>query len=160
MVGSVNRAGDFMADWFVTHEASIAAARPGDADAFAPVYATALGALYHGMSEEVLRSPSLSTHAGRVQLVMTSPPFPLNTKKAYGNRTQDEYVSWFADFAPLLREMVTEDGSIVIEIGNAWMPGKPVMSTHVLKAFPMTFATGARWFADASSRVLSFPPGH
>lgn len=124
-----------MADWFETHTASIAASRPGDADASAPVYATALGALYHGNSEEVLTSPALSAHAGKVQLVMTSPPFPLNTKKAYGNRTQDEYVSWFADFAPLLREMVTEDGSIVIEIGNAWMPGKPVMSTHVLKAF-------------------------
>ncbi len=124
-----------MADWFETHRASIAASRPDDADSSGPVYATEMGALYHGKSEEVLRSPALSAHVGKVQLVMTSPPFPLNTKKAYGNRTQDEYVSWFADFAPLLRDMVTEDGSIVIEIGNAWMPGKPVMSTHVLKAF-------------------------
>jgi site-specific DNA-methyltransferase (cytosine-N4-specific) len=124
-----------MADWFETHTASIAASRPCDANASAPVYETALGALYHGKSEEVLKSSAFSAHVGKVQLVMTSPPFPLNTKKAYGNRTQDEYVSWFADFAPLLREMVTEDGSIVIEIGNAWMPGKPVMSTHVLKAF-------------------------
>jgi len=31
--------------------------------------------------------------------------------------------------------MVTKDGSIVIEIGNAWMPGRPVMSVHVMKAF-------------------------
>ena len=31
--------------------------------------------------------------------------------------------------------MLNPDGSIVIEIGNAWLPGKPVMSTHVLKAF-------------------------
>ena len=124
-----------MADWFETHIASIAASRPGDADASMPVYETTHGALYHGKSEEVLKSSALSAHVGKVQLVMTSPPFPLNTKKAYGNRTQDEYVSWFADFAPLLREMVTENGSIVIEIGNAWMPDKPVMSTHVLKAF-------------------------
>jgi site-specific DNA-methyltransferase (cytosine-N4-specific) len=124
-----------MADWFETHRASIAASRPDEADSSGPVYTTKMGALYHGKSEEVLRSSALSAHVGKVQLVMTSPPFPLNTKKAYGNRTQDEYVSWFADFAPLLREMVTEDGSIVIEIGNAWMPGKPVMSTHVLKAF-------------------------
>jgi DNA modification methylase len=124
-----------MADWFETHRASIAASPPDDADASAPVYATALGALYHGESEKVLRSPALSAHAGKVQLVMTSPPFPLNTKKAYGNKTQDEYVQWFADFAPTLRDMVTDDGSIVIEIGNAWMPGRPVMSTHVLKAF-------------------------
>ncbi len=39
---------------------------------------------------------------------MTSPPFPLNTKMAYGNRTQGEYVSCFADVALLLRNMVTE----------------------------------------------------
>jgi len=69
-----------MADWFETHTASIAGTRPDDAEASAPVYATALGALYHGKSEEVLRSPALSAHAGKVQLIMTSPPFPLNTK--------------------------------------------------------------------------------
>lgn len=124
-----------MADWFDTHRASITASLPEGADLSVPVYSTHFGALYHGKSEEVLRSSALSANVGKVQLVMTSPPFPLNTKKAYGNLTQDEYVSWFADFAPLLRDMVTEDGSIVIEIGNAWMPGKPVMSTHVLKAF-------------------------
>ena len=31
--------------------------------------------------------------------------------------------------------MVTDDGSIVIEIGNAWLPGEPVMSTDVMEAF-------------------------
>ena len=31
--------------------------------------------------------------------------------------------------------MVTDNGSIVIEIGNAWLPGEPVMSTDVLEAF-------------------------
>lgn len=124
-----------MADWFETHAASIAVSRPDDADVSAPVYATKLGALYHGKSEDVLKSSAMVEHKGKAQLVMTSPPFPLNTKKAYGNYTQKEYVDWFAKFAPILRDMVTEDGSIVIEIGNAWMPGKPVMSTHVLKAF-------------------------
>lgn len=72
---------------------------------------------------------------GKVQLVFTSPPFPLNTKKSYGNLQGEDYIRWFAKFAPLLRDMVTEDGSIVIEIGNAWMPGQPTMSTHVLEAF-------------------------
>ena len=76
-----------MADWFETQTASIAASRPGDADASMPVYETALGTLYHGKSEEVLKSSALSAHVGKIQLVMTSPPFPLNTKKAYGNRT-------------------------------------------------------------------------
>jgi hypothetical protein len=124
-----------MSDWFETYEANIALDKPMAYDGSVPVYSTASGAMYLGQSEDVLRSKPLKKFVGKVQLVMTSPPFPLNTKKAYGNRTQDEYVEWFADFAPILRDMVTEDGSIVIEIGNAWMPGRPVMSVHVMKAF-------------------------
>ena len=124
-----------MSDWFETYEANIALDKPFAYDGSLPVYSTASGAMYLGQSEDVLQSKPLKKFVGKVQLVMTSPPFPLNTKKAYGNRTQDEYVEWFADFAPILRDMVTEDGSIVIEIGNAWMPGRPVMSVHVMKAF-------------------------
>ena len=70
-----------------------------------------------------------------MQLAFTSPPFPLNTKKSYGNLQGEAYIRWFAKFAPLLRRMVTDDGSIVVEIGNAWLPGEPAMSTHVLEAF-------------------------
>jgi len=44
-----------------------------------------------------------------------------------------EYIKWFAKFAPILREMVTEDGSIVVEIGNGWEAKRPVMSTVVLR---------------------------
>jgi hypothetical protein len=66
MVGSKIAWGYFVADWFETHTASIAGARPDDAEASAPVYATALGDLYHGKSEVVLRSPGLSAHAGKV----------------------------------------------------------------------------------------------
>ena len=124
-----------MSDWFETHRASIQTEAPSDYDSSNPVYETSHGAMYFGQSEVVLQADPLNNFSGKFQLVMTSPPFPLNTKKAYGNHTQDEYVEWFSNFAPILREMVTEDGSIVIEIGNAWMPGRPVMSVHVLKAF-------------------------
>lgn len=122
-------------DWFNSHDAAITTDRPIVDDATAPIYSTHCGELYHGKSEDVLRSARLQNQVGKVQLIMTSPPFPLSTKKAYGNHTQDEYVEWFADFAPILRDMVAPDGSIVIEIGNAWMPGRPVMSIHVMKAF-------------------------
>src|SRR5439155_9680593 len=42
--------------------------------------------------------------------------------------------TWFASMAPLLRQMLTADGSIVIELGNAWEPGRPVMSTLALRS--------------------------
>jgi hypothetical protein len=69
-----------------------------------------------------------------VQLIFTSPPFPLNHKKRYGNRTGDDYLEWLADLASPLKELLTEDGSIVMELGNAWVPGQPVMSTLALRA--------------------------
>ncbi|GIW91510.1 MAG: methyltransferase [Pirellulaceae bacterium] len=90
--------------------------------------------MYSGLAEEVLRLPQVRRRRCRVQLILTSPPFPLNRKKKYGNRRGEEYTKWLAAFAPLFREFLTDDGSIVIEMGNAWEPGEPVMSTLALEA--------------------------
>ena len=100
----------------------------------APIYATKLGSMYVAKSDELLALPSMKKHKGKVQLVFTSPPFPLIAKKKYGNKQGDEYVEFLASFAPLLKGMLKPNGSIVIEIGNAWEPGEPVMSTVVLRA--------------------------
>jgi len=58
--------------------------------------------------------------------LFTSPPFPLNRKKKYGNLKGSEYQEWLAAFAPPFRKMLTPDGSIVLELGNAWDLLKPV----------------------------------
>lgn len=97
-------------------------------------YASELGAMYEGTVEEFLASPSGQNLKGRVQLVFTSPPFPLNRKKRYGNRVGDEYLAWLAALARPLGDLLTDDGSLVVELGNAWEPGEPVMSTLALKA--------------------------
>lgn len=98
------------------------------------IYKTKLGTAFCGDSLELLRGKQLKSNIAKVQLAFTSPPFPLNTKKKYGNMQGEQYIAWLAEFAPLLRNMVTDDGSIVIEIGNAWEPGRPVMSTLALRA--------------------------
>lgn len=124
-----------MAEWGKTHEVQVSEALKVGRRASTPIYETDLGKAFCGDSLKVLKSRPFAEYKGKVQLAFTSPPFPLNTKKSYGNLQGDEYIRWFAKFAPLLRDMVTENGSIVIEIGNAWMPGQPTMSTHVLEAF-------------------------
>ncbi len=124
-----------MANWGKTHEIQITETPRKGRRSSTPIYQTDLGSTYFGDSLGVLKTKPLGEHRGNVQLVFTSPPFPLNTKKNYGNLQGEEYIRWFTKFAPLLRDMVTEDGSIVIEIGNAWIPGEPVMSTQVLEAF-------------------------
>lgn len=80
----------------------------------------------------------LSEHSkqlcGNVNLVFTSPPFPLNRKKRYGNMNGEDYLEWISGLAPLLANLLSDDGSIVIEMGTAWNPGEPTHSTLPLEA--------------------------
>ncbi len=98
------------------------------------LFRTRLGALYVGRSEEVLSQRRIRGLYGKIQLILTSPPFPLNRKKRYGNKEGEEYVEWLASFAPLFRKLLKPNGSIVIEMGNGWVPGRPVQSTLALQA--------------------------
>jgi DNA modification methylase len=97
-------------------------------------YSTKFGRLIHGSVEEAFNSDILKKYQGKVDLVFTSPPFPLNRKKKYGNFQGQAYIDWLADFAPKLRTLLKPRGSIVMEVGNAWEPGRPVMSTLALRA--------------------------
>ena len=97
-------------------------------------YATQCGRMLHGKSDELLSDGSLARFEGKVNLIFTSPPFPLNRKKRYGNETGDSYIEWLCKFGPLFKKMLTPDGSVVIEMGNSWEPGLPVMSTLALRA--------------------------
>src|SRR5690606_1806660 len=106
-------------------------------------YRTERGLMLRGSAEQLLNSAMTKKYRRKVQLVFTSPPFPLNHKKRYGNLKGDEYKAWLASFAPISREMLTSDGSIVIELGNAWEPGEPIMSTLALEALLAFRAAGS-----------------
>lgn len=97
-------------------------------------YETTLGTMYQSTIEEFLDSSLARGLRNEVQLVFTSPPFPLNRKKKYGNKTGEEYLEWLSKLARPLGELLTDDGSFVVELGNAWEPGEPVMSTLALEA--------------------------
>lgn len=87
-----------------------------------------------GKVEDALGTRELSALRGKANLIFTSPPFPLVSKKRYGNETGASYISWLEELAPRLCDLLAEDGSIVMEIGNSWEPGVPVMSTLGLEA--------------------------
>jgi DNA modification methylase len=97
-------------------------------------YQTAYGRMLHGLSDDILKSGALERFEGKVNLVFTSPPFPLNRKKRYGNKTGDEYIEWLSAYGPLLKKMLTPDGSVVMEVGNSWEQGSPVMSTLPIRS--------------------------
>ncbi|MDP8202191.1 MAG: site-specific DNA-methyltransferase [Candidatus Tenebribacter burtonii] len=82
----------------------------------------------------LLSNREFNVYRNKVNLIFTSPPFPLNRKKKYGNLQGSEYSEWFSNLAPLFSDFLTDDGSIVIEMGNSWEPRKPVMSTLALRS--------------------------
>lgn len=87
------------------------------------------GVLIQGNSIELLQNDKeLAKLKGKVNLIVTSPPFPLNNKKQYGNEKGEKYKDWFIKLAPIFSDLLTDDGSLIIEIGNAWEPERPVQS--------------------------------
>lgn len=65
-----------------------------------------------------------------VDLVITSPPFALLRKKEYGNKDQNEYVMWLAEFAAVVFDKLKPTGSFVLDLGGAYQNGLPVRSLY------------------------------
>ena len=72
-----------------------------------------------------------------VDLIMTSPPFGLVRKKDYGNVDSELYVDWFRPFAEEFKRVLKDNGSLVIDIGGAWIPGQATRSLYHFKLLIM-----------------------
>ena len=89
-------------------------------------FETSHGAAYQGDSRELLEKLPENS----VNLVVTSPPFGLRKKKEYGNKDPEDYNKWFLEFVDRVYDILTEDGSFVVDIGGGWESGKPVRSLY------------------------------
>lgn len=98
------------------------------------IHETSQGEYYCGDSVSLLEGSLGEELKGKVNLLLTSPPFPLNRKKSYGNRQGENYRVWFTGLAKVFSDLIADDGSIVVELGNSWMPGRPVQSLLPLKS--------------------------
>lgn len=92
-------------------------------------YNTEYGICINEKCEKVITDYLIPFFFGRIQLIFTSPPFPLNRAKKYGNLNGEEYKEWLCGIGSSLLPLLKEDGSIVIEVGNAWNAGEPTFST-------------------------------
>jgi hypothetical protein len=91
------------------------------------VFSTGLGQAYCGDSAAFMASQMAESS---VNLIMTSPPFGLVRKKSYGNEDANAYCGWFRPFAEGFQRVLRPDGSLVIDIGGAWVPGSPTRSLY------------------------------
>jgi site-specific DNA-methyltransferase (cytosine-N4-specific) len=95
---------------------------------------TQLGEMMWGDSRAYLFSEA---EPNSVDLIMTSPPFGLVRKKSYGNEDADAYCNWFRPFAEGFKRVLKDDGSLVIDIGGAWVSGQPTRSLYHFKLLVM-----------------------
>ena len=96
----------------------------------AELYRTRFGRAVVARSEEYLKLlPDAS-----VDLVVTSPPFALLRQKSYGNVAQRQYVDWLVSFGPLVKRILKDSGSFVIDLGGSYQRGVRVRSLHSFRA--------------------------
>lgn len=87
---------------------------------------TEFGEIFHGDSLQLMSTLAQAS----VDLVMTSPPFGLVRKKSYGNADAHEYLEWFRPFAEQFKRIIKPNGSLVIDIGGAWIEGQATRSLY------------------------------
>jgi DNA modification methylase len=90
------------------------------------IFMTPSGAALWGLAEDL----ASVVDAKSVRLLLTSPPYALNTRKAYGNETGQEYVDWLCRIVEGLLPVMADDGSLVLNLGDAWTKGSPTVSLY------------------------------
>ncbi len=66
-----------------------------------------------------------------VQLLMTSPPYPLHRRREYGNVPPSEWVDWMLAHIERFLPLIAKDGSMMLNIGRTWKEGLPAQSLHI-----------------------------
>ncbi|WP_026082362.1 DNA-methyltransferase [Mastigocladopsis repens] len=93
---------------------------------FTPYYLQKNGAAYLGDSLKLLTF----IKDNNINLILTSPPFALTRKKEYGNESAEKYIEWFLPFAYEFKRVLAENGSFILDLGGAYLPGHPVRSIY------------------------------
>lgn len=90
------------------------------------IFKTKLGSIIQDDSLNYLKDVKDNS----LDLIITSPPFALTRKKAYGNEQGDEYMIWLKEFGKIFHKKLKEEGSVVIDFGGSWVPGQPTRNLH------------------------------
>lgn len=109
----------------------------------------------HTLYNSSITNTPLETNS--VNLIMTSPPYGNQRKKAYNSIKPDEYVAWFQQFSEPLKDCLTEDGSMIINIKENVVDGQ--RHTYVYDLVKMLQADGWRWVDEYCWHKTTTTPG-
>lgn len=66
-----------------------------------------------------------------VDLLLTSPPFPLLNPKAYGNARPEKWVDWMFRLIEQWRGLLSPQGSMMLQFSPTWKKGLPAQELHI-----------------------------
>lgn len=89
-------------------------------------YKTSNGKCYCGDGLDLIKKIADNS----VSLILTSPPFALTSQKEYGNKQEAEYINWFLKYTEQFKRVLKNDGSFVVDLGGAYLPGHPTRSIY------------------------------
>ena len=72
-------------------------------------YNTSHGICINEDCEKVIEKYLVPNYSGSIQLILTSPPFPLKRAKKYGNRTGKDYLDWLCDVGNSLKPLLVSN---------------------------------------------------
>lgn len=111
--------------WSVTPKGAdgLRMARPGHV---VTIFVTDKGTARWGFCEDAVSF----LHDGEVNLILTSPPYPLSDgrQKGYGGEDHSGWLDRMRRRAEEWRRVIADDGSIVINLSPAWRRGMPTYS--------------------------------
>lgn len=68
---------------------------------------------------------------GEVQLMLSSPPYPILRQKAYGGHSDEhQYIDWLLRILETWPRKLASNGSVVLNLGDAWNKGEPTVSLY------------------------------
>lgn len=93
------------------------------------IWETELGQVLWGTAEQA----AAVIEPGSIDLVYTSPPYPLLQPKEYGNLNSSDWLKWMGDLAEQWSGLLADTGSLVVNIGSISVAGKPFKDPYVAR---------------------------
>tara|TARA_R110002012_G_scaffold137042_3_gene291497 strand:+ start:24610 stop:25812 length:1203 start_codon:yes stop_codon:yes gene_type:complete len=93
------------------------------------IFETELGQVLWGSAEHACAV----IEPGTIDLIYTSPPYPLLQPKEYGNLSSSDWLKWMGDLSELWSGLMSNTGSLVVNIGSISEAGKPFKDPYAAR---------------------------
>lgn len=112
--------------WQLTDHANVAL-RNARRGTILTVFETSRGVMLWASAEDAIGV----VERGSVDLLFTSPPYPLNRPRPYDNLAARPWLDWMLRLCEGWREVLSPTGSLMLNLGTVWNPNEPTTNDYI-----------------------------